>query len=44
MPRLLAFDLLRETDQQFEARTGWTYQATSPVSLPAVLIHVNPPQ
>ena len=44
MPRLLAFDLLRETDQEFEARTGWTYQTTSPVSFPAVLINVNPPQ
>ena len=43
MPRLFAFDLVRETDQEFEARVGWVYSATSPIQLPA-MIHVLPHQ
>ena len=38
MPRLLAFDLIRETDQEFQNRSGWQYRSTSPVMLPDTII------
>ena len=31
MPTLCIFNLLRETDEEFIQRTGWTYQPLSPV-------------
>ena len=43
MPSLLAFDLVRESDQDFEARTGWVYNAGSPVVLPGRLLSVGQP-
>ena len=43
MPTLFAFDLVRESDQEFEARTGWQYHAGSPVSLPGQLLNVGQP-
>jgi len=43
MPRLFAFDLVRESDQDFENRTGWTYHAGSPVELPGNLLSVGQP-
>ena len=31
MPQLNIFSLLRESDEEFIQRTGWTYQPLSPV-------------
>ena len=41
MPNLLAFDLVRESDQEFEVRTGWEYRAASPIWLPNPVIRVE---
>ena len=41
MPNLLAFDLVRESDQEFEVRTGWEYHAASPIWLPNPVIRVE---
>ena len=43
MPSLLAFDLVCESDQDFEARTGWVYNAGSPAELPGRLLSVGQP-
>ena len=43
MPSLFAFDLIRESDQEFETRTGWTYHAGCPIVLPSQLLNVGQP-
>ena len=43
MPRLSVFDLLRETDADFLARSNWTYTAQSPVYVPNPMITVQGP-
>ena len=43
MPSLFAFDLIRESDLEFETRTGWTYHAGSPIVLPSQLLNVGQP-
>ena len=41
MPRLSVFDLLRETDAEFIARTNWQYTSQAPIYVPDVSITVQ---
>ena len=43
MPRLSVFDLFRETDADFLARSNWTYTAQSPVYVPNPMITIQGP-
>ena len=43
MPTKLFFDLLKETDQDFVARTGWEYRHDAQLYIPNPLVHVQDP-
>ena len=43
MPRLSVFDLLRETDAEFIARTNWQYTSQAPIYVPDASITVQGP-
>ena len=43
MPKLSVFDLFRETDVEFLARTNWQYSAQSPIYQPNHTISVADP-
>ena len=44
MPRLSVFDLFRENDVEFLARTQWQYTNQAPVYIPNTLITVQDPR
>ena len=43
MPTKSFFDLLRETDKDFVARTGWEYRHDAPLYVPNPLVQVQDP-
>ena len=43
MPRLSVFDLLRETNAEFIARTNWQYTSQAPIYVPDASITVQGP-
>ena len=43
MPTKLFFYLLRETDQEFVARTGWFYRHDQQLHVPDPCVRVQPP-
>ena len=43
MPQLDFFSLLRESDAQFLARSGWRYRRDAPVHIADQTVHVTPP-
>ena len=41
MPRLSVFDLFRESDVEFQTRTGWQFNAQAPVYIPDPTITIS---
>ena len=43
MPKKLFFDLLKESDQEFVARTGWEYRHDAPLYVLNPMVQVQDP-